>query len=148
MFVYAGGSSTVSASPSPSPSLPPPPMSSEEYHQSPFEARPAQSSLPHRRLQFPDPAPQQYSSSESANPSSVRNGSARRRVVSVDGKYGYSGVAPVKPRRRPISLIGTVPETSREAGNTSLSADDLSLGTFSDEYDLCACYLLRGIGGD
>ncbi|KAL1760923.1 membrane protein [Schizophyllum commune] len=111
-------------------------MSSEEYHQSPFEARPAQSSLPRRRLQFPDPASQQYSSSESANPSSVRNGSARRRVVSVDGKYGYNGVAPVKPRRRPISLIGTVPETSREAGNTSLSADDLSLGTFSDEYDL------------
>lgn len=109
-------------------------MSSEELHQSPFEARPAQA-LPRRRLQFPDSAPQQYSSSESLNPQINGSTRDRRRVVSVDAKYGYPGVAAAKPRRRPVSLIGTVPETARE-GNTSTSADDLSLGTFSDEYDL------------
>ncbi|TRM65886.1 hypothetical protein BD626DRAFT_486135, partial [Schizophyllum amplum] len=77
----------------------------------------------------------QYSSSESLNPQINGSTRDRRRVVSVDAKYGYPGVAAAKPRRRPVSLIGTVPETARE-GNTSTSADDLSLGTFSDEYDL------------
>ncbi|KAL1748978.1 membrane protein [Schizophyllum fasciatum] len=85
-------------------------MSSEEYHISPFEARPAQS-LPRRRLQFPDPAPQQYSSSESVNRHSAANGT-RRRVVSVDGKYGYAGVPSARRDARYRASPGQRSQTS------------------------------------